>query len=214
MKSRILILALLLLGFASCKKNVDKSLSYSGVVRNEFTNNPQANVTVKLYAQENSSTGVVGRSKVIAEGTSDNEGRFNLSFERAQVLDYEVQVSGDAIFYKEFKLIPDEVFEAKNLEQDIPVLVQSIAQIHLKNVDESSSTDKFNIGSNIELACDCCPKSAEQFVGKIDSVYACKIPAGMEVVFNTTVQDGGPLKTNSYTMVCGEGESCLLTIEY
>lgn len=214
MNKSLLLLAVIVLALAGCKKKVDRALSFSGVVRNQFTNAAQEGVTVKLFAQENSATGVVGRAKVIAEGTSDAEGRFSLSFERNQVLDYEVQVNGNGIFYQEFKLIPDDVFEAKNLVQDISVLVVSFAQIHIKNVDQSSTTDKLNIGSNIELSCDCCPKNATQFVGKIDSVYTCKIPAGMEVVFNTTVQDGGPLKMDSYSLVCGEGETCSLDIEY
>ncbi len=204
----------LLLLSTSCKKTVDKGLSFSGKVVNEFTDAPQADVTVKLYAQENSTSGVVGRAKVIAESVTDAEGNFNLSFERTQVLDYEVQVNGTSIFYKEFKLIPDEVYEAKDLKQNIPVLVVSYAQIHLKNIDESSSTDKINVGSDIELSCDCCPKSAQQFVGKIDSTYTCKIPAGKLVTFNTTVQDGGALKSESYTMTCDEGSTCVLEIEY
>jgi hypothetical protein len=204
----------MLLLSGGCKKSVDKNLSFSGKVVNEFTNTPQADVTVELYAQENSSTGVVGRAKVIAESVTDSEGNFNLSFERTLVLDYEIQVNGEAIFYKEFKLIPDEVYEAKDLKQDIPVLVISYAQIHLNNVGESSSTDKINVGSDVELSCDCCPKAAQQFVGIIDSTYVCKIPAGKEVTFNTTVQDGGALKSQSFTMTCTEGSTCALEIEY
>jgi hypothetical protein len=211
-----LIFSILLVSccFLSCKKTVDKGLSFSGKVVNEFNNNTQADVTVKLYAQENSSTGVVGRAKVIAESVSDEEGNFRLTFDRTQVLDYEVQVSGNGIFYKEFKLEPDDVFEAKDLKQDIPVLVSSFAQIHLKNVDKSSPGDKFNIGSDLELACDCCPKEAMQFIGQVDTIYTCKIPAGKVVTFNTTRQAEGPLVSQAYTLVCGKGETCLLEIEY
>lgn len=214
---RILLIikfVLLVLVSTSCKKKIDKGLSYSGRVVNEFNDKPQSGVTIKLYAQENSATGVVGRAKVIAENVSDGEGNFNLSFERSQVLDYEVQVEGEAIFYREFKLIPDDVYEAKNLKEDIPVKVISYAKIHLVNVGEASSTDKINVGTDLDLGCDCCPKSAQTFQGVLDSIYTCKIPGGAFVTFNTTVQDGGPLKIQEYQLLCDEGQTCELRIEY
>lgn len=210
----IVLCLLCLTIYNSCRKNIDKNLSFSGLIVNEFNDNPQSDVKVSLYANQTSSNGVVGKPKLIAESISNSEGKFNLSFDRGNVIAYEVFVEGEAVFPYSFDLDPDKITDAKNLTENIPVKVISYIQVHLKNVNTAGSTDRFNIGTSIDLGCACCPKAATQFVGVIDTTYVCSVPAGLDVVFNSTVQDGNGLRTLSNTINCEKGNVCTLEIEY
>lgn len=210
-----IVLSLLCLMFGiSCKKNVDKELKYSGLVVNQYNGNPQSDVKISLFATQTTSNGILGKPKLITESVSDADGRFSLSFERANVISYEIFIEGETVFDSSFELDPDRITEAKKLEENISVKVVSYIQVHLKNAGNAGSTDKFNIGTSVDLGCDCCPKSATQFLGVVDTTYTCKVPAGLDVVFNSTVQDGNGLRTLSHTVQCEKGNVCPLEIEY
>lgn len=189
-------------------------MSYSGFVVNKHNQNPQSGVNVSVFVTESSSNGVVGKPKLLASAVSSEDGRFSMNFERSAAIDYRVDVDGIGVFPSTFSLSPEKVIEAKNFESNIELNVVSYARLKIKNIGEAQSTDEINIGTDIVLPCDCCPKTALTFRGLVDSTFVCKIPAGLNVIYNAVTRDGNGLGVLSDSVFCSKLDTCTLEINF
>lgn len=182
---------------------------------NKHNQNPQSGVNVSVFVTENSTNGVVGKPKMLANTVSDETGRFAMSFDRSNAINYEVSVDGDGIFSTSFNLAPEKVIEAKNFKENITVNVISYANVRLVNTDdEAQTTDELNISADEVLPCDCCPKSPTTYTGKVDTNFICKIPAGKFIVYNAVLRDKNGISVIRDSLLCTKLDTCTLVITY
>ena len=147
-------LAALFLFFTSCTEDsvLDKTRKVTGLVTDQATGQPMADVWVKLIADDDN---ILFPSHMVKDMHTDATGKFEFTYERAEDI-YRVEISKPWYTYKQFSKgkngFPDTYADFQLLEYfkkeehlEFPVYALGTLDVKLRNVAPAAGTDAITV---------------------------------------------------------------------
>ncbi len=162
--------------FSSCREDSPLVYKIYGFIHDSQSGVPISNVQIELKGKRLSGGTFNSNFQPIAEGVSDETGRYELEFPRE--LFSELEIEGSKPSYIGFQEIL-EVNEEKLLQgESFNAEVSPVAYLNLnvKNVSPLDDQDRLTLtylDSQVEN-CDCCPANPQIFIGmNVDTSLNC-----------------------------------------
>jgi len=153
-----LLLLIVALGFASCKK---KSVNYAieGTVTDQTFSQPMSGATVQLYEVP---AGTSGGSTLLASATTGSDGKYHFEFKREKIEKYTLKISKPNYF----AITKDFTQEDLNPKETTSFTHSTTAKawVKLTFVNSDADDDLKYIHQQGKVDCEECCASTEQFL--------------------------------------------------
>jgi len=203
-----------ILCFAGCKK---KSPVYvlEGIVRAHQQETALSGVSLKLEQQAVDGNVYSGVYTTAATTTSDQNGKFRLSWPRTQIARLRLLASQPDYIPSTVELSPDDFTPDEPVRKTIRLYPEAFVEINLRNSGSTSPEDYLKFRLLNQFSCECCTTDLLEVQGAIvDTTYSCRVYGNSWVRYFRESESGGTFQVITDSIWCPSFITTNLTVNF
>ena len=216
------IWTLLLLVFplimTSCKKDEEViKLTFRGVVVDPVANSSISDVNVVLRGQAIEGGVWSSAYTTLGSTTTDGSGSFSFTYDKANYVEYRLEVNKANHFNNEFTINGDDVLPDAPYNGSFDLYKQAWFKVQLVNANPVNDQDEVRyqkVSDNLGCAA-CCTNDLVILGGQsVDTSWICPIYGGSTVEYNWFITKNSSTWSNSDSVLCPAFDTTSVLINY